>query len=156
MTETQFSPEMQGGPRPVLGALSFVVGAATLLLVLVHFWSGPFAPQADVSVSIGEIAADIRQSALRALAGEAQPAPEALPWDFDRVLKAIAGGLAGLSVILAAGAVLRHESRRPAIAGAILGGGAILFQLFTWAILMIAGALILTAIVGNIPGILGE
>ena len=54
-------------PRPTAGLVGFLFGAAALILVLVHFWAGPFAPQQDAAVSIGEIAAEIRNSAVRGL-----------------------------------------------------------------------------------------
>lgn len=144
MTET--APSI----RAPFGWFAFLFGAASLLLVLVHFWSGPFAPQQSTGVSIGELAGEIKDSAIRSIKGEPQPAPEAEPWDIDRVLKAVAAVLTGGSVILALVSFLRHEPYRVGAFGITLGVGAILFQLFTWAILAIIGALIIIAIIESL------
>jgi len=142
--------------QPVAGFIGFGMGAAALMIVLVHFWAGPFSPQQRVSVTVGEIAADIRQAAVRKLKGLPQPKPAAAPWDSDRILKLIAALFAGAAVVTGVVSLVRRETWRPAAGGIALGLGAIAFQVFTWAILVVAGALILVAIIQNITGILGE
>ncbi|MGC9420775.1 MAG: hypothetical protein ACP5EN_17555, partial [Rhodovulum sp.] len=52
-------------PRAVLGWLGFATGAAALILTIVVFWAGPFAPQQTAGVSLGELAAEIAKSAAR-------------------------------------------------------------------------------------------
>lgn len=143
-------------PRPIAGYMGFLLGAVALILVLTHFWAGPFAPQQRASVSVGEIAAEMRESAKRALTGATQPAPESPPWDIDRVLKAVTGALAALAAVLGVFAFVRHESRRPAIGAVALGAAAVTFQLFTWMVLAILGVVLLGMIMQNITGILGE
>lgn len=143
-------------PRPIAGFASFLIGAAALTIVLVTFWVGPFAPQQRASVSVGQTAAEIRQSAIRAMKGEKQPAPKAAPWTTDRKVKAGTAVLAALSVIVGLFALIRHESWRPAAAGIVLGVSAVTIQIFIWAILLAVGALILVAIIHNIDGILGS
>jgi len=142
-------------PRPIAGYLGFAVGAVALLLVLMHFWGGPFAPQQGASVSIGEFAAEIRQAATRTITGASQPAPESTPWDIDRGLKLVTALLAGIAVILGAAGIVRRENRRPAIAAIALGGVAVVFQFFVWMALLLVGALLIYAIISNIDGILG-
>jgi len=142
-------------PRPIAGYLGFAVGAVALLLVLMHFWGGPFAPQQGASVSLGEFAAEIRQAATRTITGASQPAPESTPWDIDRGLKLVTALLAGIAVILGAAGIVRRENRRPAIAAIALGGVAVVFQFFVWMALLLVGALLISAIISNIDGILG-
>lgn len=142
--------------RPVAGLAGFALGAAALLLVLVHFWAGPFAPQQNVGVSLGDLAAEMRESALRGLAGEPQPAPEPLPWDIDRVLEAVSAALAGLAIVAALAGLIRHEARRPAVAGIALGIGAVTFQLVTWAVLVLAGAILIYGVAQAALGDLGD
>ena len=148
MSET--APAPAPAPSPIAGWFAFALGAASLILVLVHFWSGPFAPQQSTGVSIGELAGEIKDSAIRSLKGEEQPAPVAAPWDIDRVLKAVAAVLTGGAVILGLVSILRHEPYRIGTYGAALGIGAILFQLFTWTIMAIIGGLIIIAIVESL------
>lgn len=151
---------MTGNPTapssPLAGFVGLALGAAALLIVLVHFWVGPLAPQQRVTVTVGEVAAEIRQAAVRKLKGLPQPKPESAPWTSDRILKLIAALLAGTAIIAGVVSLVRRETWRPAVGGIALGAGAIAFQVFTWAILVVAGALILVAIIQNITGILGE
>lgn len=143
-------------PKAIAGAVSFLAGALALIMVLAHFWNGPIAPQQRPGVTVGEIAADIRQSAIRKLKGQPPPAPVAEPWTIDKTLKLIAALLAGTALVAGAASYVRKERLRAAVAGSLLGVSAITFQLFTWTILVIAGAIIIYAIIHNIGDILGE
>lgn len=142
--------------RPIAGLFGLAMGAIALMTVLVHFWVGPFSPQQRTTVTVGEIAAEIRQAAVRKLKGTPQPKPVSAPWDSDRILKLITALLSGAAVVAGVVGLVRRETWRPAVGGIALGTGAIAFQVFTWAILLVAGALILVAIIQNITGILGE
>lgn len=148
-------PNPQADPTPTLGWIAFIAGAVALLLVLVQFYAGPFAPQQDAATSIGEIAAEIRQSAMRAMAGEPQPAPVTVPWDIDRVMALVAAVLAGGAIVIGLAGLLRGEMRRPASAAIGLGVAAVTFQFLTWLALLIAGVILLSAIIYNIGDILG-
>jgi hypothetical protein len=145
-------------PKPSAGIAAFVLGSLALLMVLAHFWVGPLAPQQRVGVTVGEIAADMRQAALRKLKGErpAQTVAETRPWTTDRILDLIKALVAGLALIAGCAGLIRRESHGPAIAGIALGASAIVFQLFTWAILIVAGALIIVAIIYNVDKILDQ
>ena len=88
--------------------------------------------------------------------GQPPPAPVAEPWTIDKTLKLIAALLAGTGVVAGAASYVRKERLRAAVAGTVLGASAITFQLFTWSILMIAGAIIIYAIIHNIGDILGD
>ena len=124
-------------PNPTAGLIGFAIGAAAILLVLVHFWAGPFAPQPDVGVSIGELAGEIRDSAARALSGEAQPEPSAATWDIDRILRLVAAILAGTAIVLGLLAFVRRENWRPAAGAVGLGVSAMLFQVFVWFLVIV-------------------
>lgn len=145
-------------PRPLAGITAFVLGSLALLMVLAHFWVGPLAPQQRVGVTVGEIAGEVRQAALRKLKGEspAQAAAPSRPWTTDRILDLVKALVAGLALIAGCASLVRRESRRPAIAGMALGASAIAFQAFTWAILVVAGAIIISAIIYNVDTILGH
>jgi len=142
--------------QPIAGFIGLGMGAAALLMVLVHFWAGPFATQQRVAVTVGEIAADMRQAAVRKLKGLPQPKPVSVPWDSDSIMKLVAALLAGMAIIVGVVGLVRHEVWRPAAGGITLGVGAIAFQVFTWAILVVAGALIIVAIIQNFTDIIGE
>ena len=147
---------MQEVPRSPLGWSGFVTGAAALILTIVLFWAGPFAPQQSTGVSVGELAAEIAKSAARSVAGQPQPEPVAPPRDIDDYLAIGVGVLAGIAVILGVAALVRHEHKRAAVSGIALGGLAIGFQLFAYAIMMIAGALVVAAVVYALRDAFGD
>ena len=132
-----------------------MLGAIALILALFLHSAGPLDPQPTIGQSIGEIAADIRQSAIRGLKGEAQPAPQAQPWSLDRILGASAYVLAGLAVVLGVFGLVLRENRRLAIGAVAFGGLAIGFQLFVWTVMIIAGVIIIGYILTNLGEILG-
>jgi hypothetical protein len=138
---------MQTIPNSTLGWFGFWTGAAALILTVVLFWAGPFAPQQSTGVSVGELAAEIAKSAARSVAGQPQPEPVAPPRDIDDYLAIAVGVLAGIAVVLGVAALVRHEHKRAAVSGIALGGMAIGFQLFAYAIMLIAGALVVAAVV---------
>ena len=143
-------------PKPIAGYIGFALGAATLIIVLVHFWAGPFAPQQSVSISVGTVAAEIRQAASRAMTGAPQPAPEAREWDIDKVIEVSSATFAGLAIIVGLLGIVRHEPKRPAAGGIALGLSAVTFQFLTWMVLLLVGAFIYYAIIENVGGILGD
>ncbi|PUB10887.1 hypothetical protein [Yoonia sediminilitoris] len=139
-------PDAPVAPRPVLSGFAFALAAIALVMVLVNYVAGPFAPQQQVAISLGELAAEIGKSAVRDVFGVRQPAPEAPPWDLDRILRVAIMGIAGLAVVLGAGALIRHENRRLAVAATALGSTAILLQVLATTLAMILGALIICAL----------
>ena len=148
--------ETAPAPSAVLGWVGFAVGATALMLTLVVFWAGPFAPQQSAGVSLGELAADIAKSAARSVAGQPQPEPMAPQRDIDDYLKIAVAALAGLAIVLGVAALIRHERKRAAVAGIALGGLAVGIQLFAWTIMLIVGALVISAIVFALRDALGD
>lgn len=142
--------------RAPLGWSGFAAGAAALILTLVLFWAGPFAPQQSAGVSIGELAAEIAKSAARSVAGQPQPAPVPVPRTIDDHLAVAVGVLAGLAVVLGVASLIRHEHKRAALSGICLGAAAIGIQLFAYAIMMIAGAVVLFGIVYALRDTFGD
>jgi len=137
---------------PWIGWAAFAIGALALCLVTVHFFAGPFAPQQAVGTTVGELAAEIRDGALRALSGEAPPPPEPLPWDIDRVLRALAGVAGAGAVILGLLSLVRREPRALGGAATVLGGGAILFQLYAMTVMIVMAMLLVMAIARLVLG----
>ena len=141
--------------RPSLGLIGFFIGIAALIVVTLHI-SGTFV-EADKSAAttIGEIAAEIKDSAQRAISGDPPPAAEepASSWDVTRVLVLAIPILAGLAAILGAIGLYRKEAPTlPAIAIA-LGCAAFTMQYLLWLALIIGGICILVAIINNLDSI---
>lgn len=143
-------------PRATLGWLGFVTGAIALILTIVIFWAGPFAPQQSAGVSLGEIAADIAKSAARSVVGQPQPDPVSPPRDIDDYLEIGIGLLAGLAIVLGVASFIRNERRRAALSGIALGGLAVGFQLFTWTMMLIVGGLVISMIIYALRDAFGD
>jgi len=138
------------------GWLGFAIGAVALILTIVTFWAGPFAPQQSVGVTLGEIAADIAKSAARSVAGQPQPPPVAQARTIDDWFALGVGVLAALAVIVGVAAFLRREQRSVAASGIALGGLAVGVQLFAWTVMVIAGAIVLASTVYALRDSLGD
>ena len=131
------------------GVLALIAGAVALVLAMLVVFAGPFAPQPTVGTVIGDIAGDMVAAARRSVEGAAQPEPEALGWDIDRMLATLTPIIGVVAVVLAMIATLRHEARRLPAYGAALGGTAILFMFIWWAALLICGVVLLVSIIEN-------
>jgi hypothetical protein len=138
------------------GHVALGTGALALSLAVLHVFGGPFGPQHSVGTSVGEIAGEMRAAALRAVRGEPQPTPVPRGWDIDRVLMVAAPLVGVLAIVLSIVAGLRRQGMRLAGYGAALGVGAIVFQFVWWIALLIAGTILLVAIIENIGDILGS
>ncbi len=134
---------------PVFGWIGFCLAAMALFAALFVFWAGPFAPQQSTGVSLGELAAEIGKSTLRAAAGLEQPEPVAQTRDLDDFLQIGVAMLGGLAIVVSVIGILRHERMRPAIAGVCVGIGAILFQFFAFAFFAFLGVLVIMALLNS-------
>lgn len=139
----------QNDHSPVFGWLGFLIASTSLMAALFVFWAGPFAPQQSTGVSLGELAAEIGKSTLRSAAGLDQPEPVARARNMDDFLQIGVAMLGGLAIILAAVGLMRHEKKRPAIAGIVIGVGAILFQFFAMAFFALLGVLVIMALLNS-------
>ena len=137
------------------GHFAIGTGALALALAVLHVFGGPFTPQPSVGTTVGEIAGEMRAAALRAVSGEPQPAPVPRGWDIDRILMLAAPLFGVVAIVLSMVSALRREGLRLAGYGAALGVGAFVFQLIWWIAALIAGVILLVAIVENIGDILG-
>ncbi len=136
--------------RSPLGYWGIGIGATALLIVLVHFWVGPFSVQPSLEQTVAEKAVAIRDATVAALKGEQLEEAAAPEMDLDKAISvggAVAGGLA---VILGVVSFARRESSRVAGGAAVLGAGAIAFQFAALAVAAIAVAIIVAAVVSKL------
>ncbi len=130
-----------------------IAGGLALMLALVHFWAGPFAPQPSLESTIAEKAASIRQAAIDALKGKEVEAPMVKnSFNVDKVIHIITAVLGGLAFILAAISFSNKESKRSAGSSAALGISAIAFQF----IAMYAMALLVVILIAAVLLSLGD
>ncbi|MGD1869856.1 MAG: hypothetical protein ACFB0F_10180 [Neomegalonema sp.] len=131
------------------GYLALIAGALSLSVAVLHVFGGPFAPQASIGTTIGEIAADIRASAMRSINGQAQPAPAPQNWDIDRILLVAAPILGVFAIVSAIISSIKRDPWRLVAYGATLGVAAIVLQFLFLLAMMIAGVCLLLAIIEN-------
>jgi len=143
------------GHRPVWGLVAFFVGIIALVAVTLHVSDTFVEPEKSAAQAIGEIAAEIRDSAQRALSGEPSAAPPARAWDVNRFLQLAVPILAAVAAVLGAIGLFRREAPiLPAIAIG-MGCSAFVMQYVFWLALVIGGFCLLIAIVNNLDSILG-
>lgn len=136
---------------------AIALGAIGLFIALLVVYAGPFAPQQDIGTTIGEIAGNIRAEAWRSFLGLEKPATPLVQraWDIDRILMTLAPAAGVLGVLMAIVAYIRREPKRVATYGMALSVAAIFVQVILIAVMIIAGVLLLIAIVQNMDSIFG-
>ncbi len=141
--------------RPAtFGLLGFVLGVVSLVVILIQL-SAFFEPQQKSSGAvIGEIAAEIKLSAARVLAGK--PAPEAAPPkpDYGQIIAVAAMVVAGVAVMLGGIGLYRNEPHRLSYLAVGVGLSSIVMFYFFWLAVLICGAMLLVAIIKNLDSIL--
>lgn len=134
-----------------LGMIGIICGAVALLLALVHFYAGPFAPQPTLETSIAEKAVEIRDATVAALSGEEiEKKAFTSEMNLDQAVQVFTAVLGGLAVILGVAGWARRESKRVAIGAAFLGAFAIAFQFLGVALGVIVFAIILGAVLSQL------
>jgi hypothetical protein len=137
------------------GLFGFMLGTASLVVILIQL-SAFFEPQ-EVSTGtiIGEIAADIKQAAARALAGEPAPKPTPIPQDYSQFITIAALCVAGLAVALGGIGLYRNEPHRLSYMAVGIGVSAFVMQYVFWLAILICGVALIISIVGNLDSIFG-
>ncbi|MEL7345289.1 MAG: hypothetical protein AAFN59_10590, partial [Pseudomonadota bacterium] len=135
--------------RPKLGLIAFFIAALALVAVTLHVSGVIDPPKQSTAQTIGQIAAEIRDSAQRALSGQ-EPAPPPEPArDIAFALTVAVPILAGLATVLAGISLYRGETPTlPKIAIA-MGIGAFVMQFVFWLAVVICAFVLLVAVVKN-------
>lgn len=140
--------------RPAkFGLVGFMLGIASLLVILIQL-STLFEPQEKTSGSvIGEIAAEIKQSAVRVLAGEPAPVRDPPPRDYRQFITIAALCVAGVAVMLGGIGLYRNEPHRLSYLAVGIGVSAFAMQFVFWLAILICGVALLISIIGNLDSI---
>ncbi|MCF7699048.1 hypothetical protein [Loktanella sp. M215] len=130
-----------------------MLGIASLVVILIQI-SVFFEPQEKSSSSIiGEIAADIKQSAARVLAGEPAPEPTPLPQNYSQFITIAALCVAAVAVVLGAIGIYRNEPHLLSYMAVIFGVSSFMMQYMFWLAILICGVALLISIIGNLDSI---
>jgi hypothetical protein len=136
-----------------IGFWAVLAGALAVILVFAQIVGPTLEPTPSVASQIGEIAGDIKRSAWRSFLGLPKPEPvvEAVPvWRY----LAFAGPILGVvALVLSLVSGVMRENWRYPVYGASLGAAAIVFQFVWWIAILVAGAMLLVAIIENIGDI---
>lgn len=153
MENNPHSLDTPESPFRMVGFWGLVTGGLALILVFIQITAPMFEPSPSVGSQIGEIAADIKRSAWSSFFGEEQEVDVVAPAKWKAAL-ALAGPILGvIAVVLSVVSGVRRENWRFSVYGASLGASAIVFQFFWWVALLVAGVVLLVAIIENIGDI---
>lgn len=129
--------------------LGIALGGIALLLALVHFWAGPFAPQPTLESFVADKVTDIRDATIAAANGERSQSSFSNNRDLDDYTRIATAVMGGLALILAIIGLANKEPRRSAMGAAALGISAIVFQFVAMYAMALLVVLIICAVVSR-------
>lgn len=135
------------------GFWGVMTGALALVLVLFQIFGPALEPAPSAATQVGEIAGEIKRAAWRSFLGLPKPEPEPVAVTYRSYLPLAGPILTTIAIVLSLISLVLRENRRLAAYGTSLGVGAIVAHFFWWALLVIAGVLLLVAIIENIGDI---
>lgn len=137
------------------GFWAVMTGAVALLLVFAQMVAPTLEPQPSAASQIGEIAGEVRRSAWQKFLGLPRQAPEVVPVSAWSYLAIVAPALGVIAVLLSLISGVLRENWRYSVYGVGFGAAAIVFHFFWWIALLIAGVVLLVAIIENMGDIFG-
>jgi hypothetical protein len=141
-------------PPAKFGMMGFILGVVSIVVILIQL-SAFFEPQEkSAGTVIGEIAADIKQSAARALSGEPAPEPAPVSQDYTRVITIAALCAAGVAVVLGGIGLYRNEPHWLSYLAVGFGVSAFVMQFVFWLAIIICGIALLISVIGNLDSII--
>ena len=149
------TPSSAFPPNPIrsVGFWAVLTGAVAVALVFLHIFAPSLQPAPSIGDQIGEIAGDIKRSAWRSFFGLSAPTPEPASVSWTHYLGLIAPIMGLGAIVLSVVSGVRGENRRYVVYGTGLGAAAVVFHFFWWVTLVVAGVMLLVAILENIGDI---
>lgn len=141
-------------PRPVWGLAGVIAGLIAVALVTLSLSSIFAEPQPDMATQIGEMAAEIRKSAMRSMMGAEQPVPETPAMTVATIITLAIPVLAGGAALCGAIGLFRREPLSLPLLALGFGSGAFLMQYLFWMALLIGGVVLMVAVLNNLDSIL--
>ncbi len=141
------------GQKATFGLLGFMLGVLSLVAILISL-SSVFQPEEkSAGAVIGELAADIKLSAQRALSGAPAPEPVPEPQDMSSLVVTVALCVAGLAVVLGGVGLYQGEPHRLPHLAIGIGLSAIVLQFVFWLAVLICGVALLISLLENFDSI---
>ena len=144
------SEQVAAHPFRKWGPWAVLTGALALTLVFAQMVGPSLQPGPSAATQVGAIAGELKRLAWRTFLGLSSLKPEPEPVTVWTYLAFAAPLLGIVAVLLSLVSGVLRENWRYSVYGACLGAAAILFQYFWWLALLIAGVLLLIAIIENI------
>ena len=135
------------------GFWALMAGGLAVILVFAQIIGPSFEPKATVGSQIGEIAGEIKRSAWSSLLGLPKAEPEVVATPIWYYFALAAPVLGVCAIILSVISAILKENWRFATYGTALGVAAVVFQLFWWVALVVAGMILLVSIIENLDSI---
>lgn len=135
------------------GFWAVMAGAAALILAFAQMVGPSFEAKPSVGTQIGEIAGEIKRSAWRSFFGLQSEKAAAGPVSLWVYVSFAAPILGIVAIVLSLVSGVLRENRRFVAYGTAMGVAAIVFQFFWWVALLVAGVVLLVAIIENIGDI---
>lgn len=135
------------------GFWALLFGAASLILVFAQFALPAFEAKPSVGTQIGEIAGEIKRSAWRSFLGLPKPEPEAVATPLWMYFAMVAPVLGIIAICLSVVSAVLRENWRYSVYATSFGVAAIVFQMFWWVALLVAGVVLLVSIIENMDSI---
>lgn len=135
-----------------VSVLGMLCGSLCLLLAVIHFWAGPFAPQPDLEVGLTELIKTVKTAAGNALLDKeaSESTTHAKNWTIDDFITVSTAALGVMAVIFGFVAYVKHEPKRPVVAALCLGASGLVFQFVAYMALLIMGVLFIYAVFSNL------
>jgi len=136
-----------------LGLIGILFGSIALMIALVSFWAGPFAPKPSLETMVVEKAVSIKQKAIEAFKGKKveQDLVERT-WDIDRIIDVVIPVIAVIAILFALFSFIKKEPIRVAGGAAALGISAIAFQFVAMYAMAFLAVLIIISIISTFGG----
>lgn len=139
--------------KDLFGWIGIAAGGTALLLLVVHFYAGPFSPPPTLESLIAGKALAIKESLVASLLGNKVPDTVTRPhYSLDRIVQIIIAVLAASAVILGIIGEVCKGNRQAASAAIMLGAGTLYFQFAFLALGVIAVILLIVIVLSFLSG----
>lgn len=139
--------------RAKFGLIGFMLGIVSLVVIMIQLSAILEPPKQSSGSVIGEIAAEIKLSAARALSGEPAPEPTPPPKEYGRIITIAAMCIAGLAVLFGGLGLFYNEPHRLPYLAVGFGISAFLMQYVFWLAMLICGILLIVSVIENMGDI---
>lgn len=144
--------------KPRFGLTGFLLALVAMVIAAIQVSAIMEPASQSAGVTIGEIAAEIRDAAQRRLSGQEAPKTPPAPdkMNITQILAIVGTVLATLGAIAGAVGLYKSEPKNLPMLAIGIGVGAIIMQYVFWLALIICAIVLMASVINNMDGILGS